>query len=470
MSRAARIAPIALALGAAALAGALPSGTASPARKKPPLPAGALTQLAGTAGCVVEVNRSGSKACAGGRGLSGAQAVAVSPDGKNVYVAGEGEDAVAVFSRNRTTGAVTQLTGLNGCVNLPGRTRSCAKGKALDTAAALTVSPDGRNLYVASFFSDGIASFARDPQTGALEQLAGTEGCVTVTGSGGACATGTELWRPTSLTVSADGRNVYVASSISNAVDVFTRDATTGALAQLASPEGCVSESGSHGACVHGRGLLGAEAVAVSPDGTSVYVAAGQGERVATSNVAVFARDPGTGALSQSPTADGCFSADAGDPTCPVARALDTPTSILVSGDGRSVYVGSSAGLAAFARTATTGALQQLAGTDGCVTDHGPQCGHANIFGADSIALSPDGLSVYVASTDSNAVAVFARTKSSGALRQLPAPVGCVSGARANCLHGQALGLAAGVAVSPDGKSVYVASGSAAVAVFARRP
>ena len=401
--------------------------------------------------------------------LDSPSSVAVSPDGKNVYLTG-GPSAVAVFVRNAKTGALTQLTGPSGCVSLTGSGGSCAKGRALDTASAVTVSPDGRNVYVASFFSDGIASFARDPRTGALTQLAGKDGCVTQTGGNGACSTGTQLFRPTSVTVSPDGANVYVASSISNAVDVFARNAKTGVLAQLAKPQGCVSESGNHGACVDGRGLLGAHAVSVSPDGTSVYVAAGQGERAPTANVAVFARDPASGALSQSPTADGCLNDGAGDPLCPAARGLDAPTSILVSGDGRNVYLGSSAGLAAFARNAKTGALRQLAGKDGCVRDSGPGCGHASILAVDSIALSPDGQSLYAASGDGNTLAVLARAASSGALRQLPAPDGCV-GAGAHCLHGRALGEPVGVAVSRDGKSVYLASASSnAVAVLARRP
>ena len=45
---------------------------------------GALTQPAGTAGCISET---GSGPCADGQGLGSPIAVAVSPDGKSVYVA-----------------------------------------------------------------------------------------------------------------------------------------------------------------------------------------------------------------------------------------------------------------------------------------------------------------------------------------------------------------------------------------------
>ncbi len=40
-------------------------------------------------------------------GLDGAAAVAINPDGQHLYVVGSDDDAVAVFSRNEMTGALT---------------------------------------------------------------------------------------------------------------------------------------------------------------------------------------------------------------------------------------------------------------------------------------------------------------------------------------------------------------------------
>ncbi len=59
---------------------------------------GDLTQPAGTAGCISEM---GSGPCADGHGLDGPRSVAVSPDGKSVYVASavSGSGAVARFNR-----------------------------------------------------------------------------------------------------------------------------------------------------------------------------------------------------------------------------------------------------------------------------------------------------------------------------------------------------------------------------------
>lgn len=57
---------------------------------------GDLTQPAGAAGCVSE---DGSGPCADGHGLNGAVSVAVSPDGKSVYLASNSSAAVARFIR-----------------------------------------------------------------------------------------------------------------------------------------------------------------------------------------------------------------------------------------------------------------------------------------------------------------------------------------------------------------------------------
>src|SRR5690606_6310504 len=121
----------------------------------------------------------------------------------------------------------------DACVSEEGSGGACADGVALEGPASVAVSPDGRNVYVAADFSDAVAVFARDRRTGALTQLAGADACVSEDGTGGACAVGVGLDAPIGVTVSPDGRNVYVASVISDAVTVFARDGRTGALTQL---------------------------------------------------------------------------------------------------------------------------------------------------------------------------------------------------------------------------------------------
>ena len=144
-------------------------------------------------------------------------------------------DAVAVFSRDETTGTLTQLAGSVGCVSETGA-GGCADGTGLDRSRSVTVSPDGKSVYVAAEGTDGVAVFSRNATTGAITQLAGMAACVSETGTGGACADGIALADARSVAVSPDGATVYAASFLSSAVSVFSRDQATGALAQLGAP------------------------------------------------------------------------------------------------------------------------------------------------------------------------------------------------------------------------------------------
>jgi 6-phosphogluconolactonase (cycloisomerase 2 family) len=375
---------------------------------------GALTQLPGTAGCVSEDGSAGE--CADGNAVGGASGVAVSADGKNVYVVGS-SDAVAVFARNATSGALTQLAGTAGCVSQTGSGGACVDGKALDFAFSVAVSADGKSVYVASRQSNAVAVFARNTTTGALTQLAGTAGCVSETGNGGACADGKALRIANSVALSDDDKHVYAASGDSDAVAIFRRNATTGALAQLVGPTGkagCVSETGSAGECADGKALDGARSVAVSAGGANVYVASGE----PSDAVAVFGRDPTSGVLTQlvgPANKAGCVSETGSGGTCANGKALDNANWVAVSPDGQSVYVASTLGsnaVAVFRRFTPSGWVEQLAGTAGCIseTGSGGTCadGKALDF-AFSVAVSPDGQSVYVGSEFSNAVAAFAR-------------------------------------------------------------
>ena len=100
---------------------------------------------------------------------------------------------MAVFARDRRTGALTQLPGTDACVSEDGTGGDCADGVALDCPQGVAVSPDGRNVYVASSSAHAVAVFARDRRTGALTQLAGTDACVSEDGTGGDCADGVAL-------------------------------------------------------------------------------------------------------------------------------------------------------------------------------------------------------------------------------------------------------------------------------------
>ena len=278
--------------------------------------------------------------------------------------------ASAAVASNRppvtTLGVIKQLSGRSGCLaDRSARPQGCTPVRALRGpgpflgSEAIAVSSDGRNVYVASSNSNAIAVFRRDPSTGKLSQAAGAAGCVALGGANG-CGTATALKHPNSVAVSADGRNVYATAYDSNSVVTFQRNSSTGALTQT----GCNAAATTKG-CTAGRALGGADVVAVSRDGRNVYVGAFKG-----SAVAVFARSGSSGALVQLFGAGGCIAAGrAGG--CASGIAMLAPEGVAVSGDGKNVYVASpgSSALDVLARNSSTGALTQATNGTGCFTN-----------------------------------------------------------------------------------------------------
>jgi DNA-binding beta-propeller fold protein YncE len=147
-----------------------------------------------------------------------ARSVAVSADGLNVYVVSRG--AIAVFARDTATGALEQLRRTAGCLKPAGRPGGCAVARGIFFATEIEVSEDGANAYSSGESSNAVSVYSRDPDTGALTQLPGEEGCVSNSGSEG-CADGRALLRPGGVT--AFDANVYLAADGSNAVAVFSR-------------------------------------------------------------------------------------------------------------------------------------------------------------------------------------------------------------------------------------------------------
>ena len=361
---------------------------------------GAISQPAGAAGCV---SQTGAGPCADGHALNGANGVAVSPDGKNVYVTGSFSDAVVRLNRNTTTGAIAQPAGATGCVSETGA-GPCVDGHALNGASGVAVSPDGKNVYVASFVSRAVVRLSRNTTTGAIGQPPGTAGCVSETGAG-PCADGHALDGPSDVAVSPDGKNVYAGVPYSDAVVRLNRDTTTGAIAQPAGSAGCISQTGA-GPCADGRALRQANRVAASPDGKNVYVTSHRGDQFGSAAVVRLDRTS-TGAITQPAGTTGCWSEFGAGP-CADGHALNEPFGVVVSPDGRNVYVtaASSDAVVRFNRGTTTGAITQPPGTAGCMSETGAgPCanGHA-LDGAGDVAVSPDGKSVYVASSEARAV------------------------------------------------------------------
>ena len=428
---------------------------------------GELSQKAGLDGCVSDNGSGGT--CRDVAALEAPDGVAVSTDGRNVYVASEVSNSLGIFDRDPVTGALTQKPGTAGCISEDGSGGACEDGRGLLTASRVVVSPDGENVYVASQLSSAIAIFDRDPATGALTQKPGTAGCVS--NSGDVCEKARALDTPRELAISPDGRNLYVAAQLSSAVTVFERD-EAGSLRQDAGAAGCITETRTRGSCVDGKALAFPVGLAVSPDGGNVYVAS------AGSNAVAVLRRGADGHLSQDGGANGCIS-DSGTTgmgdTCVKSRGLETPTAVLVSPEGRNVYVAglTSNSLLTFERDPLTGELVEKPGTEGCVSDDGSggACADGNtLLTPFGLAASPDGRNIYLPASTSDAVASFDRA-SGGGLLQKSGLDGCLSegGSGGLCRSGRALKTPLVVAVSPDGRNVYVSGYSSdAVAVFDR--
>ena len=431
----ARLTLVGAACAAALIALALPSAVAVP---------GALTP----AGCIQDAEK--GECGPTQQGLDGAAEVAVSPDGRSVYVASYVDDAIVRFDRNPSTGALTP----GGCIQDVGRTDCGSTQQGLDDAFGVAVSPDGRSVYVASNVDDAIVSFDRNTSTGALTAA----GCIQDAGSMDCGSTQQGLEGAAGVAVSPDGRSVYVVSRHDSAIVRFDRDNSTGALTQA----GCIQDAGRGDCGSTHQGLFGASGVAVSPDGRSVYVGS-----FADDAVVRFDRDTSTGIL----TPVGCIQ-DVELTDCGATQqGLDGANGVAVSLDGRSVYVVSEEddAIVRFDRNIEAGALTPA----GCIQDVGnTDCGatQQGLALVERVAVSPDGRSVYVASRIDHAIVSFNRDTTTGAL----SPAGCIQDTgRTDCGPTQQQGLngARGVAVSPEGRSVYVGSSADdAIVRFDREP
>ncbi len=430
---------------------------------------GTLTQLPGSRGCLVDRSIP-SGGCGAARALKGpgpfmgSRAIGLSPDGKNVYVASSKSDAIAIFRRNAQTGALVQPKGTAGCIAVKGA-GGCATAIGLDGPNSVAVSPDGRNVYATSRASNTISVFHRDRSDGALSQLPAGAGCISGLPVPN-CANGRALVGPDVVVVSPDGKNVYVGSFFGNAVAIFSRDHASGGLTQPSGSAGCIAEA--IGGCATGLALGAPEGMAISGDGDSVYVAT-----ALSSAVAVLSRDPSSGTLSQASGGGGCV-VNAPLTGCTTGVELGGANAVTVSPDGEGVYVTSlfSNSVTSFARSTSSGDLTQKEGTSGCLVwlrAVGCSFGRA-LSSPEGLVVSPDGANVYAAAFATGAIDVLDRGRRSGSVAQKPGRAGCLAPRSVpGCTRARALRGVSSIALSPDGRYLYSTSfGSSAVDIFRR--
>lgn len=377
--------------------------------------------------------------------------------------------AAAPLARAETPGTLAQSASPNDCIKATTSELGCmTTASGLRGASDVTVSPDGKNVYAIGPGDDAVAEFSRD-SNGSLTPV----GCIADQSDAASTscsenATASGLVSPVAIAISPDGSNVYVTgrdSQTNGAVAEFVRNAD-GSLTPLANHR-CISEmvDNSTDCDDRGVGLQGPTAIAVSPDGNDVYVTDQSGRAITELTRAT------DGSLS---TADCIGEVDSSNTDCASqAPGIHAADAVVVSPDGHNVYVGSTTPgtIAEFTR-ATNGSLTQLASPNACIEEHGGSaaCGTATGVGintVNSLAISPNGSNVYATSGGQfGDVAEFARDPNAqGALTQLPSPHDCIeeSGSSEICgvTNGVGLNGASQVVVSPDGENVYVATGSA---------
>jgi hypothetical protein len=398
--------------------------------------------------------------------LVNANGVAVSPNG-SVYVSGESTTAPFRGFVSHLFGGAAGAMSYDGCVSDDGDGGACADvpgtGKPLESAAGVAVSPNGRSVYVITFA--GIADHLFADATGG--QLT-WDGCISADGSGGTCADAGTPGDPNPF-LAADSIAVSPLASAPNA-SVYFIGTGGGSLAHMfADPQqgqlnwdGCVSGIPEDPNCADvaapGTNPLGnLFRLAVNPAGTAVYATNTSGI------VDQFAASPSAGGGLTSFV--GCRNS-AGSGGCAQGATVGDPLAgaqgIAVSPDGSSVYVASpSAGTVSHFFADPTG--QMLLSWDGCISNDGsggacakgPQTG-TPLAGALALAVSPDGHTLYAISRTQSSLSWFAiapqgQLTYEGCLSDAAIP-GCTDPA------GQPLLGARAVAISPDSGTVYVAS------------
>jgi large repetitive protein len=266
----------------------------------------------------------------------------------------------------------------------------------------VAVSPDGKSVYVANRAAASVSQY----DVGAGGALAAKVPATVRAGI-----------TPEAVAVSPDGKSVYVTNANSDTVSDTVSQYDVGAGGALAAKATATVPAGD-----------GPNGIAVSPDGTSAYVVNEWTEDVSQYDVGA------DGALAPKAT-----------PTVPAGPPENgtrvAPRDVAVSPDGKSVYVANATNTVSQYDVGADGALAAKA-TATVPTGERPN----------AIAVSPDGKSVYVANQAGGLVFL-------GSVSQYDVGAGGALAAKAPATV-PAGNSPFGIAVSPNGKSVYVANTS----------
>ncbi|MCK5378703.1 MAG: beta-propeller fold lactonase family protein, partial [Acidobacteria bacterium] len=208
--------------------------------------------------------------------------------------------------------------------------------------------------------------------------------------------------------------------------------------------------------------LDGAADVAVSPDGAHVYAVGADGNTLSAYS-RVTEQGDNFGKLSSAPIDEEQRDVSDPDPELWILADLEGPTAVIVSPDGRNLYVAASAGNAVLVFARDWASASDNFGTLSWVESlvDGAE-GIDGLAGATDLVLSPDGEFLYVAGAADNAVAVFDRSATTGRLTYVETLIDGTGGI-------DGLAGVRSLRISPQGDHLYAAGANDdAVAWFSR--
>jgi 6-phosphogluconolactonase len=307
--------------------------------------------------------------------VSGPSSLAVSSNGFFAYVTNSRANTVTAF-RVSTEGALLLVPS----------TQANPNPAPVDAApGALAIAPDTKHLYVASGSADTVTAFNIEA-AGALTVIppsGGNTNPVPVIGSD-----------PSSMAISQSGKFLYVANSGSNDVTAFSIGVT-----------GLVSPIASSGASTNplSTGGTAPKGIAVSPDGSFLYVANSGSHTLTVFQIGA------NGRLTLAPSA--------GARTNPISVSGTTPNALMISPNGRFLYVANGGGNVSLFTVGSDGLLSLVPSSAGNLNP--VPAGTSPV----ALTISPDGQFLYVANQGGRVSAYTINTETGG-LSPLTALVG----------------------------------------------
>ncbi len=345
----------------------------------------------------------------------------LSKDGKFLYAICWNPGSLVVFARDPMTGNLTHVQTIGNLPELLG-------------ATSLALSPDGRFAVSAAFQSKAVILFRRNKESGKLTQL------------DVAARSGQDLEFPTAVAFSPDGKSVCIA-------DDGGQPGHSGVRVYKLAGEKLRDAGMDLGS---NRCYSGARGLAFHPGGKTLFVACC---RPGSLVVADFDRDSGGIKVRQVLWSARKGGTDFSKSDVGGVPGIDGLIDVVASPDGRFVTTCSG-------RFGGTTAVTSFKFGDDrhLALVSWTKSSGAKFLGGNQLAVTPDGQRVYAAGTLSGVIAVAARDPKSGDLL----PSGTVPDGGPPSQSGKTKS-PAGVAVSSDGRFVYVATEDKnAISIFRR--